>query len=518
MPIAQPEVTASLRAAGVTAGLTPEKLLFVGQKNGGSAVSGTLTQNVLADESVINGLFGADSPVSLAVKRARRRNGETQFDVISLADAGGGVDASGVILVGGASTEDGALTVYVGSKKFNKYVIAVANLDSVTVIGDAIEAAINADAEVTVVAANTAGSVALTAKNAGTIGNTIGVKVDGAVGGVTIAITAMASGATDPVLTGVFDVVGNERYQGVVWQFEQDLSELTDFLDPRFNVTNNVLDGRGFVGITDTFANHLTTLGAENSKSLSINVGKLINDADHRGPAILDLPFVKVAEFAGTRALRRTDDAVLGDLVISRSTRDSFGGPWQNSKPYFNTPFPDLLVPDAGDSFTDVEIEQLLDAGGWVVDANRPFTAVIAGEVVTTYKTDAAGNPDPTFGFLNYVDTSTAAREYIVNNTRAQYPQYRATGGALLNGVDSANEASLASFVAELNTQLGDLGLVNTGVGSIDGVPVDYDKLFRENLTVSLNPVTGKFLVGAKIYIVVQFRGVTYDLAVAFEV
>ena len=518
MPIAQPEVTASLRAAGVTAGLTPEKLLFVGQKNGGSAVSGALVQNVLADESVIDGLVGADSPIGLAIKRARRRNGETQFDFISLDDNGGGVDATGIILIGGAATEAGTLTVYVGSKKFNAYTIAVADLDDVTTIAAAIAAAITADTEVAVTAIATLGSVALTAKNAGTFGNTIGLKVDGAVGGVTVAITAMASGATDPVLTGVFDVVGNERYQGIVWQFEQDLAELTDFLDPRFNVTNNVLDGRGFVGITDTFANHLTTLGTENSKSLSINVGKLIDDADHRGPAIMDLPFVKVAEFAGTRALRRTDDAVLGDLVISRSTRDSFGGPHQNSKPYFNTPFPDLLVPDAGDSFTDVEIEQLLDAGGWVIDANRPFTAVIAGEVVTTYKTDSAGNPDPTFGFLNYVDTSTAAREYIVNNTRSQYPQYRATGGALINGVDSANEASLASFVAELNAQLGDLGLVNTGVGSIDGVPVDYDKLFRQNLTVSLNPVTGKFLVAAKLYIVVQFRGVTYDLAIAFEV
>lgn len=517
MPIAQPEVTASLRAAGVTAGLTPEKLLFVGQQNAGTAVSGALTQNILADGSE-DALFGADSPLAAAIRRARRRNGETQFDAIGLDDAGGGVDATGIILIGGAATEDGTLDVYVGSKKFNDYTIAVADLDDVTTIAAAIAAAINADTTVMVTAVPTLGSVALTAKNAGTIGNTIGLKVDGSVGGVTVAITAMASGASDPVLTGVFDVVGNERYQGIVWQFDQDLAELTDFLDPRFNVANNVLDGRGFVGITDTFANHLVTLAAENSKSLSINAGKLIDDADHRGPAILELPFVKVAEFAGTRALRRTDDAVLGDLVISRSTRDSFGGPWQNSKPYFNTPFPDLLVPDAGDSFSDVEIEQLLDAGGWVIDANRPFTAVIAGEVNTTYKTDSAGNPDPTFGFLNYVDTSTAAREYIVNNTRAKFPQFRAAGGALIPNSDSANEASLAAYVSELNADLGDLALVNTGVGSIDGVAVDYDKLFRENLTVSLNPVTGKFLVGAKLYIVVQFRGVTYDLAIAFEI
>lgn len=516
MPIAQPDVTASLRAAGVTAGLTPEKLLFVGQLNGGTATSGALNSNLLTGDE--DTLFGLDSPITAAIRRARRRNSVTQFDAIGLADAGGGVDATGAIVVSGTATEDGEIICYVGSKKFNAYTITVTSGDTATVIGDAIVTAITADTRAFVTAINTTGTVALTAKNAGTFGNTIGLKVEGAVGGVTVSLTAMSGGATDPTLTGVFDVVGDERYQGIVWQFEQDLTELTDFLDPRFNVTNNVLDGRGFVGITDTFANHLVTLGAENSRSLVINADKLIDETTHRGPAILEIPYVKVAEFAGVRALRRTDDAVLGDLVISRSTRDSFGGPWQNSKPYFNTPFPDLLVPDAGDSFSDTEIEQLLDAGGWVIDANRSYNTVIAGEVVTTYKTDAGGNPDPTFGFLNYVDTSTAAREYIVNNTRSKYGQYRATTGALINGVDSANEASVAAFISELNSQLGDLGLVNTGVGSIDGVAIDFDKEFRNNLTVSLNPVTGKFTVGAKLFIVVQLRGVTYDLAIAFEV
>lgn len=515
--ISQPEVTASLRAAGVTVGLTPEKLLIVGQQNGGSAVSGALTQNIGSDGAE-DTLFGADSPLAAAIRRARRRNGETQIDAIGLDDAGGGTDATGACVFTGTATEDGTICVFVGSKKFNEYEIAVASGDTATDIGDALVTALTADTEAWVTGVNTTGSVALTAKNAGTFGNTIGLKVEGTVAGVTTALTAMSGGATDPTLTGVFDVIGNNRYQGIVWQFEQDLSELTDFLDPRFNVSNDVLDGRGFVSITDTYANHLITLAAENSHELSINVDKLIDESTHRGPAILEIPFVKAAEFAAIRALRRTDDAVLGSLVISRSTLDSFGGPWQNSKPYFNTPFPDLELPDVGDSFTNTEVENLLDAGGWVIDANRAFTAVIAGEVVTTYKTDSAGNPDPTFGFLNYVDTATAAREYIVNNTRAKFPQYRATSGALIPGVDSANEASVASYVAELYGNLGDLGLVNTGVGSIDGEAIDFDKLFRENLTVSLNPVTGRFTIGCKLYIVVQFRGAIYDLAVAFEV
>ena len=518
MTVKFPEVTASLRAAGVTAGLTPERILFVGQQlAAGTAVTGELQSNILSDKAE-DTLFGSASPLAIAIRRARKRNAETQIDAIGLDDNGAGVAATGALVVTGTATEAGTLIFYVGSKKDNKYSIAVADTDTAATVGDAIVTALTADANALVTGVNTAGSVAITAKTKGTFGNTIGLKSTGTVAGLSVALTAMASGATDPVLTGVFDVVGKQRYQGIAWQFDGDTTELTDLLEARFNVTNDILNGMGFVGKADTQANHLVTLGALNFKTLVYNVDNLINETDHRGPAILDIPFTKVAEFAATRALRRTDEAVLGDLVISRSPLDSFGGPHQNSKPYANTPFPDLLVPDVGDSFTDVEVGQLKDAGGWIIDANRAFTAVIAGEVVTTYKTDVAGNPDPTFGFLNYVDTSTASREYIVNNTRAQYPQYRASGGALVPDVDMANEASIAAFVAEKYNELGDMGLVNVGTGTIDGVDVDYDKLFRDNMTVSLNPVTGRFSVAAKLFIIVQLRAIIYDLAIAFEV
>lgn len=518
MTIRQPEVTASLRPAGVTAGLTPEKLLIVGQRNGGTSQNGELQRNILNDGAE-DGLFGPDAIITAAIRRARARNPETQIDAIGLDDAGGATNATGVITFNGTTASAaGTFKVTIGSKKDNTYTVPVVIGADPTAVGDALAAAITADTRSLVTAVPALGAVTVTAKNGGTVGNTIGIKIEGSVPGLGSLNSAMSGGSVDPTLTGVFDVIGNERYQGIVWQFSGNTTPLTDLLDPRFNTTNNVLDGRGFVGITDTLANILFYLGPLNSQSLSVTCDQLINELSHVGPAVMDLPFVKATEFAAIRALRRTQDAVLGGLVLSRSAQDSFGGPWQNSKPYFNTPFPGLLVPDSGDSFTDVEIEQILDAGGWVIDANSAFTAVIAGEVVTTYKTDAAGNPDPTYKFLNYVDTATAAREYIVNNTRSQFPQYRATSGSLISGVDSANEASVAAYVSELYDQLGDLGLVNTGIGSIDGETVDFDKQFREALTVSLNPVTGRFLISAKLFIVVQFRAAVYDLAIAFEV
>lgn len=520
MPNANPDVTAALRAAGVTAGLTPERLLLVGQIDVATAsvTPGELVENIPSDEASINALFGENSALAGAVRRARRRNSVTPFDAIGLDDAGGATDATGTVTFTGTATTTGTLLVTVGSEKDNTYSVAVASGDTATVVGATLVAAIVAQSQAYVTAVNAVGVVTLTAVNGGTFGNTIGVYLSGSVAGITTAVAAMSGGATDPVLTGVFDVIGSRRYQGIAWQFADSTTALTDLLDPRFNPTNNVLDGRGFTSKTDTFANHLTTLGAFNSQSLCANTDNLISAALSKGPAVREVPFIKAAEFAAIRALRRTDGAILGSLVTARSARDSFGGPHTNSKPYFNTPFPDLRVPAIGDSFTETEIRQLEAAGGWVIDANRAYTAVIAGRVVTTYKTDPAGNPDPTFGPLNFVDTSTAAREFIVNNTRAKYVQYRAASGALLDDMDSANEASVAAFVAELNGDLGGLGLVNTGTGTVDGETIDFDKLFREGLTVSLNPVTGKFAVAFKLQIIVQLTAVSYDLAVAFEV
>lgn len=516
MPLSLPKVNVSIFSDIATVGLESERVLFVGQQNSGTAISGELTTNILNNKSEFD--FFGTSPLALAIERFRRRNKVTQVDAIGLDAAGGAVAAGGSIVAVGTATADATLTVYVISQKFNAYTVNVSNTDTATIIGDKIEAAINAEVKPLVTAANAVGTVAITANDAGVIGNTYGIKVVGTIPGVTLTVNAMSGGATDPTLTGLFDVVGNQRYQTIVWQFDSDLTTLNDFLAARFNVDNNVLDGRGFVSITDTYANHLSALATYNSEHLVINVDKLISAQKYKGPNILEMPFVKAAEFAAIRALRRTDNAVLGDLVIARTPLDTRGGVWQNSKPYFNTPFPDLIVPDLNNSFSDLEIDMLLDAGGYVIDANRSYTNVICGEVVTTYKVDSNGNDDVTFKYLNYVDTATACREYIFNNTKAKYAQYRSVSGALLPDYDSANEASIASYVAELNAALGELGLVNTGIGSIDNETIDFDELFRRDLIVTLNPQTGKFFVSFKLYIVTQLRGIDYALPIAFEI
>jgi phage tail sheath gpL-like len=514
-----PSVTSSLLPASVKAAIGAQKVLFVGQMtSAGTAVSGALNENI-GNDNAWDTLFGLDSMLAAMIRAGRAVNGATQFDAIALDDAAG-TPATGTITFTGPATEAGTLNVYVGSKKNHAYSIAVADTDTETVIAAAVAAAITADTKCPADAIAALGVVTLTAVHDGTFGNTLGVAVEGTVGGVTSTVVAMVSGATDPTLTGVFDVVGTNRYQAIVWPYDTDLDTLTDFLDPRFNVDNDILDGVGFVSMTDTLANHLTALAAENSESLCINADKLeIATAAYKGPALLEIPVVKAAQFASIRSLRLTEDASIGSFVITRSARDSFGGAALASKPYFNTPHPDLELINTGMGWTDTEIKQLKDVGGWVLGNNRAGNEVISGEVVTTYKTDAAGNPDPTFTFLNYVDTTSAIREYFVNNYRSRYSQFRLTAGALIRGRDSANENSLAAFAAELNSDLGspDFALTQTGTGTIDGVQVDFDKLFRDNVVVTIDLVNGKAIIALVVYVIVQLRIIQIPIQIAFS-
>jgi len=517
MTTANPSVTANLRPDSVTAGLTPERLLIVGQVTvGATAPIGQLVTNILNDGAEA-ALFGADSPLCAAVRRARRVNPKTRIDAIPLTSAAPSAtsaEATIEVVTFLPPAEALPVNITVAGPEW-EYALSIEPGDTSTTFAQKIADAINADSTSLFSAQVATDTVTLQCNVAGTFGNDLGLVVEGPSGIFTVS--AFSGGTIDPATTATLDVVGSTRYQGIAWQFNESVEDVAEFLDARFNVENDVQDGRAFSAQTSTLSQALAKLSPLNSKNLCLMVDKIIDRADRKGPAVLDVPFLKATEFAAIRALRRTDGAILGDKVIARTALDAFGGIWQNSKPYFNTPL-SASLPQAGDTFTALEVDQLVDAGGYIIDANRAGTDVITGAVVTTYKTDPAGNPDITYKFLNYVDTATAAREYIVNSTRAQYPQYRATGGQLINGVDSANEASVATFVAELYSALGDLALVNTGTGTVSGEAVDYDKLFRESLSVTLNPATGRFLVALKLYLVIQFREALYDMAIAFEV
>lgn len=514
--VVQPKVSVNIVPATLDVSNAPQRILFVGQKvAAGTATAGALNENILNDNSE-DTLFGANSQLAGMIREAKKLNKVTQMDAIALDDNVSGVAATGTIAITGTSaTETGTLIVRIGSQTNHQYSIAVAIGDTPTVIGDAIDTAVLADTDAPFSSSNTTGTVTVTADNDGTVGNYIGIEVSGSVGGITTTVTGMASGANDPTLTGVFDVVGNRRYQTIVWPYAADTSVLRTFLDARFNDDVYVLDGVGITANQDSLANHLSTLGALNSQSLVFITDKAESETNFKGPSCFEMPQIKAAEFAAIRGLRLTQDANISQFVITTNgPLDGYGGPALASKPYFNTNFPNLPLVKTGRGWTNTEIEQLSGisgAGGTVIGINTAGNTAIAGEVVTTYKTDSAGNTDISFKYLNYVDTASNAREYFYNNLKSRFVQSRLTEGDVLKGRDMANDVIIAAYCEKLYQDLAgpDYVLLQAGETAL--------KFFKDNLTVSLDLSTGTATITMIVPLVTQLREILATMKIAFS-
>ena len=511
--IKQPKTTVNIVNASGTVGNTEQRILIVGQQTAaGSATAGALVESI-ANGGAEDALFGRDGMLATLIRANKVRNQQVQVDAIPLDDAGGGVAATGTIVVTGTSTEAGTLTVITGSERNHKFSVAVASGDTPTVIGDSIVAAVNADLDVPVTAANVTGTVTFTAVNKGTYGNSFPLEVRGSVAGSTTAVTTMASGATDPTLTSIFDVIGDKRYQAIVWPYPNDTAELRTLLDARFNADGSVLDGVGFTALADTVSN-LKVLGAAlNSQSLVIIGDQKETETDYAGPSIVEIPMVVAAEFVSFRGLRLDSDGFsVADLVITANgPLDSFGGPALASKPYFNTPFAELVPMQTGRGFDDSEIEDLKDNGISVIGNNIANNTVISGEFITTYKTDVAGNPDITFTFLNYVDTASQSREYFYNNLRKRFAQSRLTTGDIIKGRDMANEQVIRSFVKRLYQDLSgpDFVLLEAGEDALN--------FFNDNLVITIDKALGKVTIQMTVPIVTQIREIAATMKIAFS-
>lgn len=509
--IGQPKVTVNIVNASEAVQNTAHKVLLIGQKvAGGSATDGVLVENILNDNSE-DTLFGLDSMLAAMVRAAKKENKITRMDAIPLDDASG-TPATGTIVITGTASEDGTLVVIIGSEQNHKFTIAVADLDDPTAIGDAIEAAINADTKVPVTAANVTGTITMTAVNDGTLGNDIGISISGVVASVTHAVTVMSSGATDPTLTSILDVIGEERYQTIIWPYSADTSVLRTFLDARFNADNRIQDGVGITASQDSLSNHTALLDALNSQSLVYFTDKLESETSYKGPSQLELSPVKSAIFGAIRALRLTDGASISQFVIATNgPLDSFGGTALASKPYFNTAMPNLPLIPTGRGWDDTEIETLFDSGGSVLGVNSAGNAAIVGEVVTTYKTDAAANADISFKFLNYVDTSVNSREYFFNNLKSRFAQSRLTEGTVQPGRDMANDIVILAYCEKLYQDLSgaDFVLLQAGEAALT--------FFKDNLSVTLDLATGKATIQMTVPLVTQLREILATMKIAFS-
>lgn len=506
MPILEPRQTWQIIPAQQLAGLLEQKVLFVGQKvAAGTATAGDLVQDIPNDGSE-DTLFGQRSHLAGMVREFKKLNERTQVDAIPLDDATG-TQATSTITVSGTATEAGRIYVTFGSEQLHRYAVDIASGDAAAAVATAITTAFAVDDDSPFTVADATAVVTATAANDGTLANDWSVKVEGTIAGLTFTLAGWSGGATDPTLTGILDVIGNIRYQTIVWPNNYALTELETLLDTRFNAAYLILDGIGIQVKKGTLAS-LKTYADQNSQSIVILGNKTVAESDRDGTAVMEMPDIIAAQFAAFKALRLTDAAPLARYLTTVSPSDQFGSQALASLPYHNTVMPNLPIPDPRDEFTLAEQAELTDNGVGVFSANRAFNTTILGTIVTTYLTNGAGNPDSSFKFLETVETASVIREFFYENFRSRYAQTRLTSGDLIAGRDMANEASIRSFCNTLYDELAEDTLVQAGT------PAKTD--FNLNLVISIDISTGTVTINMAPLLVTQLRVVLGTIQINF--
>lgn len=507
MTVINPKVRIDIIPAYQKIEAQDQKILIVGQMTGGTAISGQLYTSIKNDNEQ-DTLFGKNSMIATMIRNAKKINKLSRIDAIPLADNGAGVAAVGNVTFTGTATTNGKIYISIGSEKNNTYELDIVTDETATQVGDALAALITADTTSLVSAANVAGVVTLTAVNKGEEGNKIGLMASGTYPGLTIAITQPTGGATNPVLTTVFDVVGNIRYQTIVWPSTYTLSILQDFLDDRFNAGIRILDGIGILSITDTLAN--LKLVPNNSQSIAIHANQIVNKTLDKGSALFEIDYVIASQFAAIRALRLTDSASIIQYVdATQGAKDAVGGIAIASLPYFNTPFNYLPIIPHDEEWTDEEREELNEAGLFVIGNNPESNKIIADRIVTTYKTDAASDPDITYKYMNYVDTASVVRWYFHENLRTRFRQSRLTDGDVIPFRNMANASVIQAALMAFYKDLTELALLVAGENA--------RSRFLDNLTIEIDMATSTVNIFMVVEIVTQLEKINVEMQISFS-
>lgn len=346
----------------------PNETVILAQK----LTAGTATAEVpvlVSSSDEAAALFGAESQAHQMVRAYKQIDALAPVWVVPYIDSGSGVAATGTITWSGSATAAGSIVYYIGGRRVE---VGIASGDTAATIETNSLAAIAlvASSLPATVAGDAGTGLDFTARHAGTIGNLIllgvclqpGEKIPA---GLTVTVTAMASGATDTALTGAIAALGEDQYPTLVVgnSAATEVARVVTEAESRW-LPMRAIEGSIFVGRYDSAAN-LQTYGDGFNSGMLVAVGA-------EKTAMQALPWEMAAQAAAISALQ--------DQVnpARASTGASFAG-------YSAAP--------RGSRYTRAQRDTLLRHGIATVKAGSDGRLLVE-RFVTTYKTNALGLVD----------------------------------------------------------------------------------------------------------------------------
>jgi len=453
----------------------PHKVLILGQKlaagSAGMEELKAITRNDMGDT-----FFGTGSILARMCNKFKENNPNTELHAMALSVTGGTAATGSMFfsdcLDGNTASGTGTFYMMINGTEY-KY--NYASGDSGQHIASHYTSAINSDQNCPVKVSNIDGSLYFTAKNSGTVGNHINIRfnyyvgqeVPGTLSGVGLVsalmsqLTSMNAGATDPDLGDAWPIIDGEQYHYIIQPYTDaaNLTEIEDELETRFGPLVDQ-QGHGFTGLRGTAAT-LTTAGNLRNSPHNTIVGAY--DAPH-GPE----------EWA----------AAWGAIASFYLNQDA-------ARPLQFLKLKKILAPPAENRFTRSERDILLYDGiaTWITDTS---SNVLIERSITTYQTNLAGNPDP-----SYLDIQTLA---TLGEIRFQYktrmqnrfiiPRFKLAddGYPVQPGTKVVTPKTVAGETIALFTDLRDAGLIENLDEFIENLIVERNATDQNRVDALIPP------------------------------
>lgn len=366
--------------ANAGAAASQPTLLVGHRRSTGTVAAGVPTRITSAGQG--STYFGRASMLDHMVRAYFKNDPFGEVWAIALDDDSEGVAATATLTVTASGALAGVISLYVGGRLVSVSVAAGAAQND---IATAIAAAITANTDLPVTASASTNVVTLTFRHKGTRGNKLDVQLNyrGLAGGeklpsgVSIAIVAMANGATDPSVAGAIAAMGDELYDFIVQPFPL-ATPLGLFQD---ELTHESASGRW--GGTRMLYGHAFTMEDDTVGNLG-TLGSGRNDAHHTIWGLYKSP-TPPWEIAAAAA---------GACAASLRNHPA--------RPVQTLPLLGVLAPAEADRFTLAERNVLLGTGISTLVVDRAGTVRLE-TTISTYQTNAFGDEDESY---LYVETA----------------------------------------------------------------------------------------------------------------
>jgi phage tail sheath gpL-like len=435
----------------------------------------------------VKALCGTGSILAQMMYEYRQNDPLGEVWILPLADAGGAVAATGTVAFTGPATAAGTLALYVDDVAVN---VAVAAAQTATALGTAVAAAINALPNLPVTATAATGTVTLTAKNKGTLGNDIDIRMNyqGAAGGemtpagIAVTITPMASGATDPDLATALATLSSMPFDFIAMPYTgaTDLGEMTAFMN---NTTgrwswSQMLFGHVFSAKRGAVAP--ATRATALTNLVTFSGAGAVNDAHLSVVPVYDSPTNIWKHAAGMTAFAAV--AVRAD----------------NAPPPFQTgTIAGIKAPPPASRWSQSDQQTLLTNG------LAPFNYAADGTVsilraITTYQLDLEGQPDASYLDCETMFALAAFVRFIRQRLQTKFARCKLAADGTNFGAGSSSivtpKIARAEILACFQNMI-DLGWVQDIAGfsasldvEIDGTdPTRLDMLIPANIIPGLH-------------------------------